>query len=209
MILWKEREEKEGWQHMGGKVSRRTVLIGGATAIGTASIPAGAEAAIASAPAPSKLAAPTFEECHSAYRGMFAQLRRLEARLHDVVKTYLLENDRGNITPEDALWLYDIWLQETQPSQPFSRAWSITDRQMRRIRGFAKRGLVEIGRVDHRMHITLTGEGRKIASIIDRATEGHMFSLRLFGPSPDGLAQASAALAALDQRWFDYIRYRC
>lgn len=193
---------------MSGEVSRRTVLIGGvaATAIGSASLPAEADAAIA--PAPSMPAA-AYDECHTAYRGMFALLRRLDARLRDVVTAYLLQNDRGDIAPEDALWLYDILLQEAQPGHPFSRTWGTSARQMRRIRGFAKRGLVEIAHHDHRMSLTLTAQGREIASMIDKATEGHMFSLKLFGPSPDAMAQAGETLSALDQRWFDYIRYRC
>lgn len=183
-----------------GHVSRRVILASmAAPALGAATTTEARSALPASAAQPRLPAADTYRRI---YRETFSVLREVESHMRRLVGDALCRAGRGELTAEDALWLWDIAAGPKRWISGASRS------EARRARGFAYRGFVTLEIDRWRLAPSLTSSGQEIVAIIDRALFRHGGLLAYFGPELAELEVAPRTLRELSVQWNDIVRYR-
>ncbi|QPC44901.1 MarR family transcriptional regulator [Kaustia mangrovi] len=139
-------------------------------------------------------------------------VERLHRRLLDVIKNEFERSGDQEVNAVQALLLFNIGDQELTPGELRTRGHYLGSNV-----SYNLRKLVDAGYISHErsssdrrsVRISLTEEGHRVRSMVERLYERHVESLEeVGGISLADLKQVNEVLARLERFWLDQIRYR-
>lgn len=139
-------------------------------------------------------------------------VERLHRRLLDVIKDEFDRRGRNDVNAVQALLLYNIGNSEVTAGELRTRGYYLGSNVSYNLKKLVEQGLInhQRSRVDRRsVRVSLTGEGAKIAEIVDGLYKRHIASIeQVGGISADEFARLNRSLQRLERFWTDQILYR-
>ena len=147
-----------------------------------------------------------------AYLKALTLVERLHRRLLDVVKDAFERSDAHDITPVQALLLYNIADDELTAGELRARGYYLGANVSHNVKKLVDAGYLHHLRFDgdrRNMRVSLTQKGREAHAIVAGLYEKHIVTVeRIGGVSCDEFSVLNQSLARLERFWTDQIRYR-
>ena len=139
-------------------------------------------------------------------------VERLHRRLLDVIKDEFDRQGRNDINAVQALLLSNIGNTELTAGELRTRGYSLGSNVSYNLKKLVEQGLIhhQRSRVDRRsVRVSLTEEGLRIATIVDKLYQRHTGSIEAVGGiSVDEFQRMNRSLQRLERFWTDQILYR-
>lgn len=139
-------------------------------------------------------------------------IQRASRRLLDAVEDALRREGRADITPAQAMLIYNMGDKELTAGELAKRDYYLGTNVSHNIKKLVRMGLFDHKRseVDRRsVRIKLTNAGRAVRDIVDELYGKHMHTVeQLGGISADQFAAVNVVLRRLERFWGDQILYR-
>jgi DNA-binding MarR family transcriptional regulator len=152
------------------------------------------------------------EAVRPAYLQALTLVERLHRRLLDVVKDALERRGAEDITPVQALLLYNIADEEVTAGELRTRGYYLGANVSHNVKKLVETGYLQHtrGGDDRRsVRISLTAKGREAHAIVAGLYEKHIITVeRIGGVSCDEFSALNQSLARLERFWTDQIRYQ-
>ena len=151
-------------------------------------------------------------DIHATYLGSLNLIERLHRRLLDVIKDEFDRRSRADITPIQALLLFNIGEREVTVTELCARGYYLGSNVSHNLKK-----LIELGFIDRRrsrtdlrsVRLSLTESGQEVHDIIARLYEKHVRTVEpIGGISADGFSRLNHALHRLERFWTDQILYQ-
>lgn len=139
-------------------------------------------------------------------------VERLHRRLLDVIKDEFERQGRNDINAVQALLLYNIGNSELTAGELRTRGYYLGSNVSYNLKKLVDQGFIhhQRSRVDRRsVRVSLTDDGKQIASIVEQLYERHIGSIeQVGGISSEEFARLNRSLQRLERFWTDQILYR-
>ena len=139
-------------------------------------------------------------------------VERLHRRLLDVIKDEFERQGRNDINAVQALLLYNIGNSELTAGELRTRGYYLGSNVSYNLKKLVDQGFIhhQRSRVDRRsVRVSLTDDGKQIASIVEQLYERHIGSIeQVGGISSEEFARMNRSLQRLERFWTDQILYR-
>ena len=151
-------------------------------------------------------------EIKPVYLEALTLVERLHRRLLDVIKDEFDRQGRSDINAVQALLLYNLGDSELTAGELRTRGYYLGSNVSYNLKKLVDMGYIlhQRSRTDRRsVRVSLTDQGKEIASIVDELYERHTKSLEQIGEIDSGsFEQLKKALHRLERFWTDQILYR-
>lgn len=148
----------------------------------------------------------------SVYLEALTLVERLHRRLLDVIKDEFDRQGRDDVNAVQALLLYNIGNSELTAGELRTRGYYLGSNVSYNLKKLVEQGLIhhQRSRIDRRsVRVSLTDEGTKIATIVDKLYQRHVASIeQVGGISGDEFQRLNKSLNRLERFWTDQILYR-
>ena len=139
-------------------------------------------------------------------------VERLHRRLLDVIKDEFERQGRNDSNAVQALLLYNIGNSELTAGELRTRGYYLGSNVSYNLKKLVDQGFIhhQRSRVDRRsVRVSLTDDGKQIASIVEQLYERHIGSIeQVGGISSEEFARMNRSLQRLERFWTDQILYR-
>ncbi|MEN0041901.1 MAG: winged helix DNA-binding protein [Pseudomonadota bacterium] len=139
-------------------------------------------------------------------------VERLHRRLLDVIKDEFERNGISDINAVQALLLYNLGDSELTAGELRTRGYYLGSNVSYNLKKLVDMGYIhhQRSRTDRRsVRVSLTEQGKEIASMVDALYERHTQSLEQIGEiDPDSFQKLNKSLQRLERFWTDQILYR-
>lgn len=156
---------------------------------------------------------PSFEgDLKTLYLESLTMVERLHRRLLDVIKDEFDRKGRSDISPVQALLLYNIGNMELTAGELRSRGYYLGSNVSYNLKKLVDQGYInhQKSRVDRRsVRVSLTKSGMEIADVVNHLYERHTDSIeQVGGITGEEFSRMNRSLKRLERFWTDQILYR-
>lgn len=139
-------------------------------------------------------------------------VERLHRRLLDVIKDEFERQGRNDVNAVQALLLYNIGNSELTAGELRTRGYYLGSNVSYNLKKLVEQGFIhhQRSRIDRRsVRVSLTENGGKIASIVEKLYQRHIASIETVGGiNGDEFQRMNKSLQRLERFWTDQILYR-